>query len=102
MKSNRPFTVKIETTGWGRWCEIKPNGYWTDAVRVQQSTNIRTDIWEKPIITYSGGGTDGMLSNVDTIKAFISALKYALSVAKRWDTLTGKTKGVSPSRRGAP
>jgi len=54
---------------------IRPLGYWGDTITVRHVEGVAYKI------SYSSGGTDGSISNFETIDNFISGLQYAKEVA---------------------
>lgn len=77
---------KVEThiTEHQKSARIKPKGFWSDMVRVSQTTSFRDGAWEDPEISWSCGGTDGTLSNLEATQYFINALVRAQEIAKEW------------------
>lgn len=72
---------------------IRPVGYWGDTITVRDS-NFGGEVMFK--ISYSSGGTDGTISNEETIDNFIAGLQYAKELAKWMEAMLVWVRENSP------
>lgn len=71
-----------------RMMEIRPRGFWSDAIKIHEDINIfRKNDWEEKIsihLNWSSGGTDGTLDDIKCALNFADALKHAIVIAETW------------------
>lgn len=89
--SDDPFAATEDDREWGVRLLYSVVGFWSDAkVRVEQNINYETGQYEEPEISYTLGGEDAKVSNLESTENFVAALKDALKVARNWRKRTGK------------
>ncbi len=76
--------VTINESEYSRQAHIKPQGFWTDVVRVCQSQSLGTHDCGSPEISWSSGGGDGTVTREEMVDNFIEALVKAKEIASKW------------------
>lgn len=83
IKNN--LTITITITDNGKSARIRPKGFWSEPVQVDQDMDIRTmKLKEQPKIRWSIGGEDDTVSHAELVSNFIEALKEALLIREEW------------------
>ena len=87
------FMVRVRTvddTG-RRMAEIRPRGFWSDAIEIRERLDHRYNVDTKEIdlsweveISWGSGGNDGTRSSIEASENFTRAMDHAVMLAKSW------------------